>query len=75
MRAVSHALQVIHWQENTPSEDMPPRWMWPFDEALSEHFKALDYKRAQERNERAGGDHVERPPLVENEDLKRLGLA
>lgn len=43
--AVSHALNVLSWQENLPMDDMPPEWMWPLNDELDEWFDAVDSRR------------------------------
>lgn len=36
---------ILGWQENLPSDDMPPSWMWPFDDPLERWFDDLKAKR------------------------------
>lgn len=43
--AISHSLRILSWQENPwhgDVENIPPMWMWPFDEKIQKHFKMLD---------------------------------
>lgn len=51
--AIEHASKVCDWQENLLSEEVPPSWMWPFDEELVEWFEAIDEKR---KDRYGGGD-------------------
>lgn len=32
-------------QENLLEEDIPPKWMWPFDEEMEHWFKVADERR------------------------------
>jgi len=45
--AIEHAGQICDWQENLTSDEMPPRWMWPFNEELEVYFEAVDRKRKE----------------------------
>ena len=46
---------VLDWQENLPSNEMPPEWMWPFAERLTDWFKEVKRKR----DEKYGNDSVD----------------
>lgn len=43
--AIEHALRILSWQENLPSDEMPPRWMWNLEWELDIHFKKVDKQR------------------------------
>lgn len=43
--AISHAYRVLHWQENLVEEEMPPAWMWPFEEELDSWFEEVEKSR------------------------------
>ena len=45
LRAVQHAERIISWQENLIEEEMPPVWMWPFEDRLSVWFEQVKAKR------------------------------
>jgi hypothetical protein len=45
--AFDHALRILSWQENLPSDEMPPRWMWPLDWEIDQHFKVVDARRKE----------------------------
>ena len=49
--AIDHAMGILDWQSNLPSEDQPPRWMWAFDDELSTWFDEVRRKQ----KERYGG--------------------
>lgn len=66
--ALEHAHRVLDWQEHLTSEEMPPEWMWPLDEAIVEWMERI----TEERKERAGGgsssrDERETVPMMQNE--------
>jgi hypothetical protein len=65
--AISHALSILHWQENLTSEDMPPEWMWPLNDSLDEWFEEVDARH------RSGSrpDPVEDAPDMMSNDLGR----
>ena len=70
-QAITHALTIVTWQENLQSEDMPPPWMWPFDEELVDWFEAVEAKHEAEAG--GGGAH-EVADMTQNEyamDYKR----
>jgi len=73
LRAVSHAYKILSWYENLTDDEVPPEWMWPFDEELRVWFE--DVK--QERNAKYGGssshDGGEDVPLMSNELAKNRG--
>ena len=50
--ALDHAIRILAWQENLPSDEMPPRWMWNLDWELEDHFLKVD----AERRKKYGGD-------------------
>jgi len=60
VRAVSHALTIISWQENLTQKQMPPEWMWTLDDELEEWFDEI--------NESFGASSVEdeEPPMMKN---------
>jgi hypothetical protein len=49
--ALDHAHRVCDWQENLLSDEMPPRWMWPFEDELEIWFEAVE----EQRKARYGG--------------------
>jgi hypothetical protein len=65
MMAVSHALNVIHWQENLLEEDMPPEWMWPLNDELDEWFDAVDARRKEGSGH--DDDLTDAPDMMTNE--------
>lgn len=67
MRAIEHASQIIDWQENLPKDEMPPPWMWPFQEELEVWFEAVDQKRKDARPDSSGDETV---PMMTNELAK-----
>jgi hypothetical protein len=45
--AVDHALRILSWLENLPSDEMPPSWMWCLDWEVEDHFKRVDAERSR----------------------------
>lgn len=58
--AVSHALSILRWQENLFDAEMPPEWMWPLDDLLSEWFE--DVARRRKDGSGADDDDLEDAP-------------
>lgn len=42
---MNHALLILSWQENLPSDEMPPYWMWHLDWEIEEWFTKVQRKR------------------------------
>lgn len=45
---IHHAFAILSWLENLSDEDMPPSWMWAFDEELTDWFDAIQAKHKSE---------------------------
>ena len=45
MTAVQHANVVLGWRENMSPDEVPPEWMWPYTEPLTEWFEAVECER------------------------------
>lgn len=56
--AIEHANTIVGWQRNLSKEEMPPRWMWPFPDELSDWFDEVELAREQRYGNR-GGDGSE----------------
>lgn len=54
MRAISHAYKILDWFENLLEEEIPPEWMWPFDDELEDWFDKI--KRDREDKHSSGRD-------------------
>jgi hypothetical protein len=37
----------LDWQENLQSEELPPEWMWPYDDDLELWFEEVDRRRRE----------------------------
>lgn len=48
--AISHAHRVLSWQENLQKDEIPPQWMWPFEDELDTWFEEVE----RARNEKYG---------------------
>lgn len=64
--ALEHAHRVIDWQENLKSDEIPPRWMWPFESELEIWFEEVDEKR-KEKYEGGSGESHDEVPMMSNE--------
>lgn len=64
MLAIEHAHRVLDWQENLSSEEMPPRWMWPYESELEIWFDEVEDKRKQKFGGSGSDDAV---PMMTNE--------
>lgn len=56
LMAVEHAARICDWQENLPEDEMPPFWMWPFEDALTEWFDEVAQKRKEKYGATDTGD-------------------
>lgn len=63
LMAIDHASRILDWQENLPEDEMPPHWMWPYEELLNEWFDEVKAKR-DEKYGNHGGDTV--APMEQN---------
>mgnify|MGYP001011378439 len=36
---------ILSWQENLPSDEMPPYWMWHLDWEIEDWFRKVQRKR------------------------------
>jgi hypothetical protein len=45
MTAIDHATNVNSWYENCSPSEMPPRWMWPFDDEVNQWFEEVQLAR------------------------------
>lgn len=59
MRAVQHAYRVLSWMENYTEDEMPPAWMWEFDDLLDDHFERVRDDRGLGLNDKGKDDDVE----------------
>lgn len=64
LRAIGHANKILSWYENMSDDDIPPEWMWVFDELLEEWFD--DIRKARTSDTGPTVKHTE-VPMMENE--------
>ena len=67
--AIAHASNVINWRENMSKEEVPPEWMWPFNEELDEWFDEVEFQRSQKYG---GGSDADDADMDRNEYAKDL---
>lgn len=41
MTAIEHANRVLNWQEHLDSKEMPPEWMWPLNDEISDWLEEV----------------------------------
>jgi hypothetical protein len=66
--AIEHAHRILDWHDNMVSEEIPPQWMWPFEDELKIWFQQVEEKR-DERN----GNHGDKDttvPMMSNDMAK-----
>lgn len=71
LSAIDHASRVCDWQENLPTDELPPRWMWPFEEELADWFEQIKEAREIQRGGGANGDTS--VPMMSNEMAEGRG--
>lgn len=65
--AVSHGLAIINWQENLPKEEIPPEWMWCFDDELEQWFENVKAEREKKYNTGNSKTDYDKPGFMQNE--------
>lgn len=63
--AIEHAHRILDWQENLIKDEMPPRWMWPFEDELEIWFEEVERKREERYGGKGGSD--DSVPMMSNE--------
>ena len=66
--AVDQAYRIISWLDNLPSKEIPPIWMWPFDNKVNEWFEAVKQSRDE-----GGPGPGEEGNMMQNELTKGRG--
>lgn len=67
--AFAHASTICSWFENLPKEEVPPQWIWPFDDLVSEWFKTVEKAREKKFNNADNDSNWEETDLDENEGI------
>lgn len=70
MRAISHANKILDWYENLMEKDIPPEWMWSFDDLLNDWFDEVKERRGTGGDPDKEADNRTVVPLMENEEAK-----
>lgn len=71
--ALEQAQRVLNWQENLMEEEMPPAWMWPFDQQLEEWFEEVERKRKSKYGADSDDDDEPMGDMMQNEFAKGRG--
>lgn len=69
--AVSQAHRICDWQENLTREEMPPVWMWPFEDELKAWFDRVEADRKDRYG--GGGSRDTEAPMMSNELARDRG--
>jgi hypothetical protein len=64
MRAIEHGHKVLDWQENLMADEVPPEWMWPFQEELELWFEEVQHRRDEKWGTNSGDVTA---PMMSNE--------
>lgn len=54
--AIGHAQKVQYWFKNLSMDEIPPRYIWMFDELLTEWFERVREKRNAGRTGQPAAD-------------------
>ena len=63
---------VLGWQENLPQDEMPPGWMWPFEDELEAWFQDVTAARKNGWDAPGRKDEDEERPMAQNELARHL---
>lgn len=58
---------ILTWQENLPSEETPPDWMWHLDWELEGWFEEVQRKRDEKYGRDRDDDDDVIVPMMNNE--------
>lgn len=64
---IQHAYRILNWQENLSEDEMPPVYIWPFEEELELHFERVDKARKDKYGGSSGDDDDGGTPMMSNE--------
>ena len=70
--ALSHALRILSWQENLVEEEIPPEWMWSFEDELEIWFEEVDRARKDKYSTSSSGDELPAQGYMYNEAAERF---
>lgn len=74
LHAVEHANRVCDWMENLDGDEMPPAWMWPFEEELADWFEAVKQARDEKYGNSSDGTNAgSSVPMMANEMAEGRG--
>lgn len=64
--AMEQAFRILSWQENLPSKDQPPVWMWTLDWEIENWFNKLNEDRESNGSHPGSRDKREKPDIKED---------
>ena len=56
---LNHALTIVNWMENLPSDEMPDKWKWHLDWEIESHFQFVKEQRDKKYGTQNSGDSSE----------------
>ncbi len=71
LRVISHSQMILQWQENLLSEEMPPAWMWPFDDEIEGWFREVN--RARDNGGSGPEPRTDASEMMDNQLAKTWG--
>lgn len=69
LRSISHADKILDWFENMMPDEVPPEWMWPFDDELNDWFDEI--REARKARYSGGGDDADDDTGMMVNDISR----
>jgi len=70
LAVINHSHTILQWQENLSSDEMPPAWMWPFNDEISEWLE--DVTAARKSGSDFERDDRVQVHMTENEHASRF---
>lgn len=72
--AMEHANRVLDWHENLTKEEVPPEWMWPFEDELDVWFEQVEENRKAKYGVDSGSSSSSQTvPMSKNEFAQGRG--
>lgn len=60
---MAHANQILSWEENLSSDEMPPEWMWPLSWEVKRHMeKVVADRKAKYETKSTGPNQKDEGP-------------
>lgn len=69
LKAIEHSEIILSWYENLQAKEIPPPWMWPFQDELDKWFEEIESIR---KNESGSGSDETPEDMDDNEFASRF---